>query len=71
MDTVHVLCFMLIEHIAAPTFGMQGLFIGGSELAFPWHGYPMASQPHLWEDNRHEPRSWTQQGQAKGVVGGP
>lgn len=47
--------FMLIQHITTPAFCIQGLFVGGSELSFAWPGSPRASQPHLWEDSRHNP----------------
>lgn len=63
--------FMLIQHIATLAFCIQCLFVSDSELAFPWHGSPRALQPHLWEDNRHKPRSWAQQGQAECVSRGP
>lgn len=65
---VHVLFLMLIQSIATSAFCIQCLFVGGSELACPWHAL---SQPHAWENNRPKPKSWTQQGQPEGVARGP
>lgn len=67
---VHVLFLMLIQHIATQAFCIQCLFVSDCELAFPWHGFPRALQPYLWEDNGHKFRSWTQQGQAECVSRG-
>lgn len=68
MDAVRVLFFMLIQRIAASAFCIQGLFAGGSELAWPW---PAPSLPHAWENNGSKPKPWSQQGQPECVARGP
>ena len=68
MDTVCILFFMLIQPIVTPAFCIQCLFVGGSELPFPWHG----SEPLQLTSREQQTQAWAPQGQADCVAcGGP